>query len=232
ARARDELAAALDTEIERLERDSRGGDGAPLMGIDVLMRAAGQRKRAAASRAQAAAHREEAARDRLLAAHDRQQAALDRAAASEELALEGVDHLTGALRRRIGLAAIQREMDRSLRTGEPLVVGFVDVDGLKAINDAQGHAAGDDLLHKVAESIQEHLRSYDVVTRFGGDEFVCSLAGQDVSGARARFQQISGLIADTVPGATITVGFAARGGADTLDGLIGRADQAMIDARR
>ena len=82
--------------------------------------------------------REAAARDRERAAEDRRLAARDRAAAAGELALEGADYLTGALRRRVGLAAIQRELDRTRRTGERLVVAFVDVNGLKAINDKQG----------------------------------------------------------------------------------------------
>ena len=149
-----------------------------------MLRAAGDRKRAAAARAQAAIQREAAARDRERAAEDRRLAARDRAAAAGELALEGADYLTGALRRRVGLAAIQRELDRTSRTGERLVVAFVDVDGLKAINDRDGHAAGDDRCARWPGRSWQHLRSYDVIVRFGGDEFVCSLSGQDSAGAR------------------------------------------------
>ena len=162
----------------------RRDNGDSPIGIEILLRAAGDRKRAAAARAQAAIQREAAARDRERAAEDRRLAARDRAAAAGELALEGADYLTGALRRRVGLAAIQRELDRTSRTGERLVVAFVDVDGLKAINDKRGHAAGDDRLRAVAQAIMQHLRSYDVIVRFGGDEFVCSLSGQDAGGAR------------------------------------------------
>ncbi len=232
ARARDELAAALDAEIERLERESRGENGAPSTGIDILLRAAGDRKRAAASRARAAAHRDAAARDRERAADDRRQAALDRVAAAEELAREGADHLTGALRRRVGLAAIQREMDRTKRTHERLVVAFVDVNGLKAVNDTHGHAAGDELLRDVAASIVQHLRSYDVIVRYGGDEFVCSLTGQDTAGARRRFEQIAAHLTRTANDSTFTVGLAERQPEDSLDDLVRRADAAMIGSRR
>ncbi|MDX6640656.1 MAG: hypothetical protein QOF12_1667 [Solirubrobacteraceae bacterium] len=221
ARTRDGLAAALDTEIEQLER-AIAGDA----------RAADVRERAAAIRARAGLQREAAARDRERAAHDRSQAAIDREAASEEIALEGIDHLTGSLRRRVGLAAIQREMDRSRRTGERLVVAFVDVDGLKVVNDADGHGAGDDLLRAVARAIHAHLRSYDVVARVGGDEFVCSLAGQDMAGARVRFDQISRELAAAIADATITVGLAEYAPDDTLDALVRRADAAMMDLRR
>ena len=134
--------------------------------------------------------REAASHDRELAAEDREQAAHDRSVAAVELAAEGIDDLTGAMLRRVGLGAIQREMDRTQRSGEGLVVAYVDVDGLKAVNDTVGHMAGDALLSSVADSISHDLRSYDVICRFGGDEFVCSLAGQDAAGARDRFQQI------------------------------------------
>ena len=66
--------------------------------------------------------------------------------AADELAAEGIDDLTGAMLRRVGLGAIQREMDRTQRSGEMLVVAYVDVDGLKAVNDNAGHMAGDALL--------------------------------------------------------------------------------------
>ena len=90
--------------------------------------------------------REAAAHDRELAAEDREQAAHDRSVAADELAAEGIDDLTGAMLRRVGLGAIQREMDRTQRSGEGLVVAYVDVDGLKAVNDTAGHMAGDALL--------------------------------------------------------------------------------------
>jgi diguanylate cyclase (GGDEF)-like protein len=205
------------------------GDGSKEM--DALLRVAGDRRRAAASRARAATQREAAARDRERAARDRRQAALDRDAAAAELALEGVDHLTGALRRRVGLGAIQREMDRTLRSSERLVVAFVDVDGLKEVNDTHGHTRGDELLRTVARAILRYLRSYDVIVRFGGDEFVCSLSGLDVAGASQRFEQIAAHLADAANGATFSVGLAERLPEDGLDELIHRADTEMLRAR-
>jgi diguanylate cyclase (GGDEF)-like protein len=149
-----------------------------------------------------------------------------------ELASEGLDHLTGALRRRVGLVAIQRELDRTARSGEALVIAFVDVDALKTVNDERGHIAGDELLHSVAQSIKHGIRAYDVIMRYGGDEFVCSLAGSNVGGARTRFGEISQQLAAASAGATITVGFALRQDGETLDDLIVRADVAMLEERR
>jgi diguanylate cyclase (GGDEF)-like protein len=189
------------------------------------------RDRARLGRTRAAAQRDAAAHDRELARVDREGAAADRAMASAELAAEGVDDLTGAMLRRVGLGAMQREMDRARRSGERMVVAYVDVDGLKAVNDTEGHLAGDELLNHVATSITQNLRSYDVICRFGGDEFVCLLAGQDMLGAAARFDQIRTVLAAASPGATITVGLAERVEHDSLDGLIARADEALIGLR-
>jgi diguanylate cyclase (GGDEF)-like protein len=232
ARARDQLAAMVDADLEQLDRDGRTDAGEPLSASDLLVLAAGDRQRAAAGRTRAAVQRDAADSDRELAAADRALAARDRSVAAEELAAEGIDDLTGTMLRRVGLAAIQREIDRTRRSGESLVVAFIDVDGLKALNDTVGHTAGDELLRVVVESITHHMRSYDVIARFGGDEFVCSLAGQDAGGAQERFEQIRTRLSDEKRGATIAVGFAERGAEDTLDELIDRADTAMIQARQ
>ncbi len=218
ARERDRLAAVLDDEEDRLAAARRHENGGPYVATEILRRAAAQR--------------EAAARDRELAAEDRSQAARDRRAAAEELALEGVDNLTGALRRGVGFDAIQRELDRTRRTGQQLVIAFVDVDGLKLVNDTEGHAAGDDLLRKVAASIDQHLRAYDVIARAGGDEFVCAMSGYDVAGVEERFRLISDRLAAAAAGATIAVGLAERRPDDTLDDLIRRADRAMSETRR
>lgn len=78
---------------------------------------------------------------------------------------------------------MERETARAKRTKHPFVLAFVDVDRLKATNDSLGHAAGDHLLRRTVESMRKHLRSYDLIVRFGGDEFVCALV--DLS---ARYQ--------------------------------------------
>jgi putative two-component system response regulator len=171
-------------------------------------------------------------RDRRKAPEDRRQSARDRESAGQELACEGVDSLTGVLRRRVGLAAIQREMDRAERTDQPLAVAFVDAVGLKTINDTRGHLAGDKVLQDIAACITEDLRSYDLVARIGGDEFVCALPGQTVAQAEARYAQIADHLSERGSGARMTAGLAARLGGDSLEQLVDRADQAMLRIRR
>jgi diguanylate cyclase (GGDEF)-like protein len=227
ADARDKLAAALDAEMAELEAAAATGgdaqDGARPEVLQARRLATGARERAASARA-AAAH------DRQAARADRRRAAVDRETANAELALEGADYLTGALRRRAGLRALTRELARARRAQQPLLVAFVDVDGLKAINDAHGHAAGDAVLRAVATSLQDMLRGYDVVVRYGGDEFVCILCGQSSAEVSNRFES---LIADfvRVHDMRLSVGFAESDADELPEQLIARADAAMIAAR-
>jgi diguanylate cyclase (GGDEF)-like protein len=188
---------------------------------------------AAVGRANPYSHqRELAAQDREEAAKDRRLAAKDREAASNELAGEGIDSLTGVMRRNVGLAAVQREMDRAERDGVPLVLAFVDLVGLKATNDTRGHSAGDRMLQDVAGCITDDLRTYDLVTRVGGDEFVCTLSGQSVAQAGRRYEEMALRLEQRASGARMTVGLAAQRAGDLLGDLVDRADRAMIDARQ
>jgi diguanylate cyclase (GGDEF)-like protein len=205
ATARDRVAQAHDEELVADEGDER--------------RAAGEQ------RAAAALDREHARRDRKLAAHDRVMAAADHAAAGE-------DDLTGALRRGVGLAAVERELERAHRTRDRLVVAFVDVDGLKQVNDSRGHAAGDRLLERAAKLIIKHLRPYDVVARVGGDEFVCSLAGIELNAVRARFGLVSADLATGADPGSISVGLGERRAGDSVDDVVNRADTALVATKR
>jgi diguanylate cyclase (GGDEF)-like protein len=140
--------------------------------------------------------------------------------------------LTGALRRERGLADLAREIDRARRSDGRLVLAFVDVDGLKATNDVQGHAAGDALLRDVAMALSTGLRSYDLVVRYGGDEFLCALPGTDIDGAGRRFDEVTRQLTETSTHASVTTGLAELENSDTLDTLIARADAALYAERR
>ena len=84
-----------------------------------------------------------------------------------------MDALTGARTRAAGLRELDHELDRARRTASPLAVAYIDVVGLKAVNDTLGHAAGDALLKRVVAHLKAHLRPYDLIIRLGGDEFLC-----------------------------------------------------------
>jgi diguanylate cyclase (GGDEF)-like protein len=143
-----------------------------------------------------------------------------------------VDELTGALRRGAGMAALQREIDRSRRLpGKGLVVIFIDVDGLKAVNDGDGHAAGDERLRATVAAMRERLRSYDLVVRYGGDEFICVLTDSSAADA-ARTAATLRANVEKMTGGTISVGIAELAADDSVGALVERADAALYAGRR
>jgi diguanylate cyclase (GGDEF)-like protein len=169
-----------------------------------------------------AADREQAARERL-------HALVDREILADELAIADNDPLTGARTRAAGLTDLRREVDRCTRTGCELVVAYVDVVGLKHLNDSQGHEAGDALLAGAVRAMKDHLRPYDLVVRIGGDEFLCAMSGMTPADARARFAVIASAVASAPVSAAIRTGFAALEHGDGVTDLIARADGEMIE---
>ncbi|HEX6538165.1 MAG TPA: GGDEF domain-containing protein [Candidatus Dormibacteraeota bacterium] len=151
----------------------------------------------------------------------------------ERLASEAmIDEVTGALRRRAGEAELTREIDRARRTGDGgIVVGFLDLDGLKAVNDTEGHAAGDAFLRAVVRAVRERVRSYDILFRYGGDEFVCVLLGVTHEQAERTFAEICGRVSATSGGHTVSIGLAEAVQGDTADTVIERADAALYQGR-
>jgi diguanylate cyclase (GGDEF)-like protein len=111
------------------------------------------------------------------------------------------------------------------------VLAFVDVDRLKATNDSLGHAAGDELLRHIADTIRANLRSYDLIVRFGGDEFVCGLAGLNMEQATKRFVLVNKDLAETQQ-ASVTAGLAELQADDSLEDLVMRADEALYRERQ
>jgi diguanylate cyclase (GGDEF)-like protein len=93
------------------------------------------------------------------------------------------DPLTGVLNRRGFLAALERELARARRYGRPFALAYVDVRGLKAVNDSEGHLAGDELLCEAAGILEDSARADDVVGRIGGDELALLLGEQSGEGA-------------------------------------------------
>jgi diguanylate cyclase (GGDEF)-like protein len=175
--------------------------------------------------------REAGAADREQAARERLHALVDREILADELAVADNDPLTGARTRAAGLTDLERELVRSQRMGAELVVAYVDVVGLKTLNDTQGHEAGDALLASAVRIMKEHLRPYDLVIRLGGDEFLCAMSNMTLSDVRQRFAVIAGALAAAHTAARVRTGFAMLKPGDGVTELIARADGRMIDGR-
>jgi len=213
----------------RTTSDLTGGDAD---GRDANLRPEEARARAAADRAAAAVDRKRAAEDREAAASLRAAAAHDRRQAVRERKLAGIDALTGVSLRGVGMGEIAGEIQRARRTGTPLALAFVDVNNLKAVNDNDGHFAGDTLLKQVAATLRTKLRPYDVIMRFGGDEFVCALSNMNTEDARERFVDIIGTLETNGFLAPFSYGVAELEHGDDLERLLARADADMIHRRR
>ncbi|MCW3064831.1 MAG: diguanylate cyclase protein, partial [Solirubrobacterales bacterium] len=107
------------------------------------------------------------------------------------------DPLTGLLNRRGFAEALEHEIARARRFEHPLAVAFLDVRGLKAVNDDFGHQAGDDLLKAVGALLHRTSRQADIVARVGGDECAVALIEQDRAGAVAFARRIAAEVPHT-----------------------------------
>jgi diguanylate cyclase (GGDEF)-like protein len=153
--------------------------------------------------------------------------------------LAGHDELTGLCNRRLMLQSLAAAIDTAARTAAHVGLLFIDLDGFKAINDDYGHAAGDRLLTAVGARIAARARKFDVVCRYGGDEFVVVLPG--VPDARAVAQIASQLrmhlsVPYLIQGAelclTAAVGVAVfPDHALDAEKLLQRADESMYRAK-
>ena len=128
--------------------------------------------------------------------------------------------------------AMQREMTSATRTNKPLILAFIDVDHLKEINDANGHAAGDQMLLQVAETLRANLRPRDLLIRYGGDEFICAISGLEMADAAKWSGRVNAALATTSERGSVTVGFAELQTHDSLEDLVARADAALYRERQ
>jgi diguanylate cyclase (GGDEF)-like protein len=131
------------------------------------------------------------------------------------------DHLTGSLNRRGFHEHAQAELSRAFRSGEPVALVLVDLDGFKAVNDAHGHAAGDELLCWVVDRLRTGLRPSDAAGRLGGDEFALLLPGLDVQDARPVAERLRTLLAERT---SASFGIAAYPAGSDAEALLALAD--------
>jgi diguanylate cyclase (GGDEF)-like protein len=148
-----------------------------------------------------------------------------------ERAQSSGDDLTGAMGRGVGLAQLGREIYRAGRHGSELAVAFLDLDGLRVVNNRDGHIAGDRLLRLLVERLLSNMRPYDLVVRMGGDEFLCVMPDADADTARARVALVAADSWDATPTPSFSAGVAAVQRGDTSEALVGRAD-ADLRSRR
>jgi diguanylate cyclase (GGDEF)-like protein len=111
------------------------------------------------------------------------------------------------------------------------VLGIIDVDGLKKVNDTKGHLVGDQLLRDMVACIRANIRAYEPIVRLGGDEFAFTIAGLARRGAEERCALIRADLARRPSRGTFSVGLAVLEPDDELGDLLRRADAELVEVR-
>jgi diguanylate cyclase (GGDEF)-like protein/PAS domain S-box-containing protein len=154
------------------------------------------------------------------------------------------DALTGLRNRRAGAEALNAEIERARRYSRPLAVVLFDIDYFKKINDDFGHEAGDNVLRAFARVLESSARSTDIVSRWGGEEFLAILQEADLEAARTFAERVRAGLAGANPLAeiledrpaavrpvTVSAGITVLQPDDDADAIVRRADGALYRAK-
>ncbi len=152
------------------------------------------------------------------------------------------DGLTGVFNRRYLIDRLAQDLSKAARSGSRIAVAILDIDHFKRINDVQGHLAGDFVLREFARTLGEDLREYDVLGRYGGEEFLVIFDAMDRRTAGRRLETLLGRVAATpyrYEDKEISVSFSGgvtdtdefAGAAPTPEGLLSRADNRLYQAK-
>jgi two-component system, cell cycle response regulator len=165
-----------------------------------------------------------------------------RANYEQSLSMALTDSLTGVFNRRYVSAHLPRLLERAVDSNKPVSVLMFDIDHFKVVNDTYGHDVGDDVLKEVANRASRNLRTFDLVARMGGEEFLVILPDTDGEAAALVAERLRERIGDKMfqvnhqvgeLSVTVSIGFTIGGRpGDTADMLIKRADDALYQAKR
>lgn len=148
-----------------------------------------------------------------------------------------VDSVTGLSNRHYLETRLRAEVQRAERAAQPLAVMLADVDNFKKVNDTLGHLEGDRVLKDIAVLLSEHVRVFDVCTRFGGEEFAILMPGADRAVAIQVAERVRKAVAQAWRNgrsgiaATVSAGVAVLDPGEDGAGLLERADQALLRAK-
>lgn len=147
------------------------------------------------------------------------------------------DTLTGCFSRLSGVELLEIQFIISSRSGTPLALAFFDLDNFKSVNDTYGHEAGDQVLIKAVERIRASLRTGDMLSRWGGEEFILIMPNTYCNGAVSAIEKLRetglGVRPDNAP-ITASIGIAERTEDRTEDwkALVELADKRMYEAKQ
>ena len=141
------------------------------------------------------------------------------------------DGLTGCLNHAAFQDGLRRELERAARTGRTLSVALFDLDDFKAVNESAGHLVGDEALRRVGHALRSVIRPYDLVARYGGDEFALVATDSDEHAAAEIAQRALTRIAEDladIGGGFATAGVAEGRGPIAANTLLEQADRALL----
>jgi diguanylate cyclase (GGDEF)-like protein len=155
--------------------------------------------------------------------------------ASEVYKLAALDQLTGLYNRRSGEQRLAEEMSRAQRHGRALTILLMDLDGLKAVNDKHGHAAGDTVIKSFSDRLQRAIRGSDLAVRLGGDEFMAILPEcrcEEVNRVLGRIEGLDFEFDDQKISLRFSSGWTDFRPIDTMQEFLKRADLALYEDKR
>lgn len=162
--------------------------------------------------------------------------AFERLAELERMAY--LDSLTGLANRRYAEITLDARLEELQRYGWRFGVIFIDIDNFKTVNDQYGHAAGDEVLKTVAKTLQNSVRSFDIVSRWGGEEYVAVIANIECEELVVTANRCRALVEhSSIPAAprvniTISLGATLALPEDTVGTLMQRADGLMYQSKK
>jgi len=155
----------------------------------------------------------------------------------QEMAMH--DPLTGIANRRFVEVSLAARLEELKRYGFPFAIMFIDVDNFKRINDVYGHAVGDNVLRMISGTIVNSLRSFDIIGRWGGEEFVgllINMTEEQLFPVVDRFRRLVEnsmltLVNGSTLQATVSIGATLAQPDDSLEELVERADKLMFESK-
>lgn len=148
------------------------------------------------------------------------------------------DELTGLINRRHMVDLLEQERQRCVRSGHTFCIAMLDLDSFKRINDSHGHAGGDDVLRAFSNEAMAAIRAADVLSRWGGEQFVLLLTSTHVGLARVGMERLRERIAalDIDLGGvhcrlTVSAGLTEHRAGESVADALARADRALVDAK-
>ena len=148
------------------------------------------------------------------------------------------DELTGLVNKRHMQELMDQEHQRCIRSGQSFCLAMLDIDRFKPINEAHGYSVGDAVLRAVAQEAMRHVRVSDMLSRWGGEEFVLMMSDTRAALARGGLERLHQRVAalrilhgDAAVGVTLSAGLAEHHAGETVTQTLARAERALHDAK-